>query len=138
VHAGLLDEALIELNSALALDPYNLRPRFYIPRVRLYQQRYDEPFQYYEQSPDLAPAQLWEKALTLYYRGEKTAAHSLIDELRRKVPINQDIASTYAILLAAEGKNEEAEEQIRPAIRKGEFFAGISTIRSTTSPQPSR
>jgi tetratricopeptide (TPR) repeat protein len=122
LHIGLLDQALIELNAALALDPDNLRPRFYIPRLHLYQQRYDEAFHYYEQSPDVAPAQQWEKALTLFYRSEKTDAHSLIDELRRKVPNNQDIASTYAILLAAEGKSEEAEEQIRFAIRKGEVL----------------
>jgi predicted Zn-dependent protease len=73
----------------------------------------------YERSPDFPPAQLWEKVLTLFHRGEKTAAHELIRELRQKLPNNEDIASTYAVLLAAEGEKEKAEEQIRLAIRTG-------------------
>jgi hypothetical protein len=36
------------------------------------------------------------------------------------LPDNEDVASTYAILLAADGKNEQAEEQIGLAIRRGE------------------
>jgi predicted Zn-dependent protease len=73
----------------------------------------------FQRSPDFAPELLWEKVLVLFYRGEKTAAHELINELRRTVPDNAKLASTYAVLLGAEGKNVEAEEQIRLAIRTG-------------------
>jgi serine/threonine protein kinase/Flp pilus assembly protein TadD len=120
LHIGFLDEALSELNKVLALDPHNFRARYYIARTHLYQQRYDEAFLDYERSPDFPPQQLWEKVLILSYRGERTGALELINELRRKLPESEDVASTYAVLLAADGKTEQAEEQIRLAIRTGE------------------
>jgi tetratricopeptide (TPR) repeat protein len=114
---GCLDEALSELNEVLALDPYNVPPRYYVARVHMYQQRYDEAFMDFQRSPDFSTDLLWLKVLVLFYRGEMAGAHELIGELRRKLPDNSRVASTYAVLLAAEGKNVEAEEQIRLAIR---------------------
>jgi len=70
--------------------------------------------------PDFAPQLLWGKVLILFYLGQKTAAHELIGELRRKLPENEDVAAMYAVLLAAEGKEADAEEQIRLAIRTGD------------------
>jgi serine/threonine protein kinase len=132
---GLLDEALAELNKVLALDPHNHRARYYVARVHLYQQKYDEAFLDYERSPDFPPNELWGKVLILFYRGEKTAAHKLISELRRELADNMDVASTYAILLAAEGRRDEAMEQIRRAIRAGEgddhhFYHAMYNIAS--------
>jgi tetratricopeptide (TPR) repeat protein len=119
LHIGLLDEANSEFNAVLALDPHRpgLPTRFYLARAHLYQQRYDEALRLYEQSPDFTPDLLWEKVLILFYQQEKTAAHKLVRELQGKLLENADIASAYAVLLAAEGKNEEAEEQIRLATR---------------------
>jgi serine/threonine protein kinase/Tfp pilus assembly protein PilF len=117
LHRGLLDEALSEFKAVLALDPHRLNARFYLARVYLYQQRYDEALRVYEQSPDFTPNLLWEKVLILFYRRERTAAHELVRELQAKLPESADMASVHAVLLAAEGKNEEAEEQIRLATR---------------------
>jgi TolB-like protein len=117
---GLLDEALSELSAVLALDPYSVPARYYVARIHLYQQRYEEAFLDYQQSPDFAPALLWQKVLILFYMGQKKAAHELIRELRQELPDNADVASTYAILLAAEGNKTKAEEQIALAIRTGE------------------
>jgi len=117
---GLLDEALSELNAVLALDPYSVPARYYIARVHLYQGRYDEALLDFQRSSDFGPTMLWQRVLILLHRGEKSAAHELIGELRRKLPDNEDVASTYAVLLAAEGENEKAEEQIRLAIRTGD------------------
>ncbi len=117
---GFLDEALSELNAVLALDPYSVPARYYIARVHLYQGRYDEALLDFQRSSDFGPTMLWQRVLILLHRGEKSAAHELIGELRRKLPDNEDVASTYAVLLAAEGENEKAEEQIRLAIRTGD------------------
>jgi adenylate cyclase len=119
LYAGLFDEALSELNKVLALDPHNYRARYYVARVHHYQQRYDEALLDYERSPDFRPGNLWEKVLVLFHHGEKAAAHELLGELRRKLSDNADMASTDAVLLAAEGKNPQAEEQIRLAVRIG-------------------
>jgi tetratricopeptide (TPR) repeat protein len=120
LHVCLFDEALFEYKTVLALDPHSIRARYYIARIHLQQQKYDEAFLDYERNPDFPAALQWEKVLILFYRGEKTAAHNLIAELRRKEPKNEDMASTYAVLLAAEGEKEKAEEQIRLAIRVGQ------------------
>jgi adenylate cyclase len=120
LHIGLLDQALSELNKVLALDPHNVRARHYVARVRLYQQRYEEAFLAYERSPDFTPTMLWEKALIFIYRGERDKARELLDELRGKFPKDAAMASTYAVLLAAEGQREKAEEQIQLAIRNGQ------------------
>jgi serine/threonine protein kinase/TolB-like protein len=120
LHTGLLDEALSEFAAVLALDPHRLHARFYLARVHLQQQKYDEALRIYEQSPDFPPELRWEKVLILFYRGEKTAAHELIRHLRQQLHDSMDMSSTYAVLLAAEGKKAEAEEQIRIAIRTGE------------------
>jgi adenylate cyclase len=120
LHIGLLDQALSELNKVLAVDPHNLRARHYIARVHLYQERYEEALLVYERSPDFAPNMLWEKALILLYLNDKNRARELLVELRRKIPKNAAAASSYAVLLAAEGEKERAEEQIRITIRNGD------------------
>jgi TolB-like protein/Flp pilus assembly protein TadD len=119
LHMGLLNEALLELNEALALDPHMFLIRLYVARADLYQQRYDEALLVYEGSPDFPTKTLWEKILILFHQGKRMAAHELALELMRKLPDNGDVASAYAILLAAEGEKEKAEEQIRLAIRTG-------------------
>jgi TolB-like protein len=119
-HIGLFDSALAELNAARGLDPYSLRARYFIARIHLHQQDYNQALLDYEQSPDFSLPQLWEKVLILFYLGQKTAAYELIGELRRKVPENEDIPSTYAILLAADGRRREAVEQIRLSVRIGQ------------------
>src|SRR5262249_29396487 len=117
---GLLDEAVSEFNAVLALDPYFAPARYHIAKVHIYEQRYDEALQDYERGADFPARMLWDKALILFYKGEKPAAHEIVSELRQKLPDDENVTSTYAILLAAEGKNEEAEEQIRLTIEIGE------------------
>jgi tetratricopeptide (TPR) repeat protein len=114
--SGLLDEALSELNKVLALDPQHHRARVYIARVHRYQGKYDEALLDFEHSPDFPPGRLWEKALALFQGGDRSAARKLIEDLRRQLPDSADLASTDALLLAAEGHIEQAEEQIRFAL----------------------
>jgi serine/threonine protein kinase/tetratricopeptide (TPR) repeat protein len=119
LHIGLLDQSLSQLNAALELDPLNYQSRFYLARVHLYQQRYEEALRVYERSPDFSPEQQWDKISILLHRGEKAAAHELARELQQRLPDNADIASSYAVVLATEGEKEKAEEQIRLAVRTG-------------------
>jgi len=116
---GLFEQSVSELNAGLAVDPHNFRGRFHLARVLLYQQKFDEAFLYYQRSPDFPPNMLWEKVLILFYRGQRMAAHKLLNELQEKLPDNPDFASTHAILLAVEGEREQAEKEIRHAVRNG-------------------
>lgn len=104
----------------LTVDPYFTPARYHIAIAHVLQQRYDQALRDYERSPDFPARMLWHKVLILFYRGDKTAAHELVNELRRKLPDDENVPSTYAILIAAEGKRAQAEEQIELAVRNGE------------------
>ncbi len=114
---GLLEKALDEFKAAVAVDPENLEAHYRIPRVYLYQQKYElalSEFARVEFSPN------WQKALALSYLGRTREAFEFIEALRRDFPTQEDVASTYAVLLAAAGENKRAEAQIRIAIHSGQ------------------
>jgi len=120
MHIGLLDEAMKEFQTALTLDPQNLDARYRIPRVYLYQQDYEAALGEFERHPELGGVWYWQRAIALFYLKRTGEAFAVVDKLRREFPENEDVASTYAVLLAAQGRRREAEEQIRVAIRAGE------------------
>ena len=119
-HIGLLDEAMKEFQTALALDPGNLDARYRIPRIYLYRQDYEAALGEFERSPELSGVWYWQRAVALFYLKRTGEAFAVVDKLRREFPENEDVASTYAVLLAAQGRRREAEEQIRTAVRAGE------------------
>jgi TolB-like protein/Tfp pilus assembly protein PilF/predicted Ser/Thr protein kinase len=120
LHVGLLDESLEELNRALALDPHNLDARYRVPRIHLYQQNYQAVLAEFERHPEFPPLWQWQKALALSYLGRKQAALALAEELVRQHPDQEDITSTYALVLAGLGQHYKAEQEIRTAVRGGE------------------
>ena len=54
------------------------------------------------------------------YLGRQGEALAAIEALHRDYPFDSDVAGVYAVLLAKEGRNEEAERQIRIAIERGQ------------------
>ncbi len=116
-YIGLLDKSLDELQAAVALDPRNPAALYGIPRVHLYQQQYARALAEFERrgrAPD------WQRALTLEYLGRTSEASDLIHKLEKDYPLQEDVAATYAVLLAAGGDQKRAEEKIRLAIEVGQ------------------
>ncbi len=114
---GLLEKGSEELNAAVALDADNAEARYRIPRLHLYQQKYALALSELEQV-EFSPN--WQKALGLWYLGRRKEAFEFIESLRRNFPRQEDVASTYAVLLAGSGEKKKAEEQIRIAIAAGQ------------------
>lgn len=120
MHIGLLEKSLDEFQAAVALDPNSPDARYRIPRIYLYQQRYQAVLAEFERSPDFPAAWQWQKVLALFYMGRKSEALVLAEELKRQLPRQEDITSTYAILLAATDRRQKAEQEIQIAIRSGQ------------------
>ncbi len=117
LHIGLLDKSLEELQAAVALDPRSPFALYRIARVYLYQQQYAKALAGFERrgfSPD------WQRALTLGLLGRTSEAFEFIEKLEKDFPHQEDVASTYAVLLAARGEKKRAEEKIRIAIEAGQ------------------
>jgi tetratricopeptide (TPR) repeat protein len=114
---GLLEKASAEYNAALALDPEYPEVLFRLPRLHLFQQEYQialEEFQKSRFTPN------WQIPLVLSNLGRQGEALAAIEALHRDYPFDSDVAGAYAVLLAKEGRNEEAERQIRTAVERGE------------------
>ena len=114
-HIGLLDEALSELRTALALDPAS---RFALPRVarvHWYQQKFDSALQGFSKLP---PSDwLREHAIVLLNLGDTANAFKTLDQLPLVKPdLSYDYAAGYAVLYAVTGRKKEAAEKIKFAI----------------------
>ncbi|MGH9532071.1 MAG: protein kinase domain-containing protein [Terriglobales bacterium] len=117
LHIGLLEKSLEHLHRALALDPRNTDAAYRIPRVYLYQHKYAEALAGFERT-SIGPN--WQKALVLWYLGRKEEALAYAARLSAKSPTSEDVLSTRALLLAGTGKRQQAEQQIRLAVQRGE------------------
>jgi len=120
LHVGLVEKALDELNAALAVDPHNTDALYRLPRVYLYQQQYQKALSEFESHPEFTGEALWQKVLALAYLGRRTEALQLIEQLNRERPRQEDLASTYAVLLAMGGDKPKALAKIRLAIEVGQ------------------
>ncbi len=120
LHVGLVDKALDELNAGLAVDPHNTKALYRLPRMYIYQQQYQRALSEFESNPEFAGEALWQKALVLAYLGRRAEALQLIEKLNREHPRQEDLASTYAILLALGGDKAKALAKIRLAIDVGQ------------------
>lgn len=117
LHIGLLDKALQHLQTALRLDPRSLDSAYRIPRVYLYQHKYAEALAGFER---VAIGPNWQKALALWYLGRREEALAYVATLEVKYSTSEDVLSTRALMLAGTGQRQQAETQIRLAIRQGE------------------
>jgi tetratricopeptide (TPR) repeat protein len=114
---GLFEKASAEYNAALALDPEYPQVLFRLPRLHLFQQEYQTALEEFQKSR-FTPN--WHLPIVLSYLGRQREALAAIEAMHRDYPFDSDVAGAYAVLLAKEGRNEEAERQIRTAIERGE------------------
>lgn len=119
-HIGLLEKGLQHLKTEVERNPQNLLEQYVISRVYLYQQRYEEVLAQYDRHPELPRRWQGYQALALGYMGRRAEALSILKQLSQEFPMHEDVASAYAVMLAADGDRASAKEQIRAAIRFGE------------------
>jgi TolB-like protein/DNA-binding winged helix-turn-helix (wHTH) protein/Flp pilus assembly protein TadD len=114
---GLFEKASAEFSQALALDPEYPQVLFRLPRLHLFQQEYQTALVEFQKSR-FTPN--WQIPLVLSYLGKQGEALASIEAMRRDYPFDSNVEGAYAVLLAKEGRNQEAEQQIRIAIERGE------------------
>jgi tetratricopeptide (TPR) repeat protein len=126
VHVGLLDEALQESEQALAINPSNTLVRFRICEALLFGHKYDQALAALRDLPgDLNPALVGHHIVwTLFKLGKNDEASTTLAELEksRSEDTGGLFTSIHAVLAAAAGQQQEAEELIKSALDKGKGF----------------
>jgi tetratricopeptide (TPR) repeat protein len=117
LHIGLIERALAQYDTALALSHASPEARMRIARAHLYQGQYARALAEFEAVPEEDVT--WQNAIALHYLGKSAEALAHVERLVRRFPRNADVASTYAILLAARGQRAAAETQIQHAVAVG-------------------
>ena len=124
-HVGLLDEALREAHEGVRIDPTNNLLQLRIGQTLNSQAKYEEALAVLRAVPDeLHPSMIGHQtAWALFNLGRVEDAKAKIEQLIREKPDKGGtFASMQAVMAAAEGRHDEAEELIRQAIEKGKGF----------------
>ncbi|MEP6788350.1 MAG: protein kinase [Acidobacteriota bacterium] len=125
-HLGLLDEGRGEIEKALAINPANTLARFRLGVISLYRGENEEALRYFNGTPLEKHPSLWafQTATALFQLGRNDEARDLVDKFLRDNPSDEGGVgnSVKAMILAKEGKQEEAEATIQHAIAIGQGF----------------
>ncbi len=109
-------ERMVKLNPAEQVVASYNRARIYI-----YQQRYDEALDQLDRGAALEPDHPLIKAFRarlLYYRGELESATEILRQVLTRHPELHGIRPILAICLSAQGKHQQAEEQLTQPVRE--------------------
>ncbi len=126
LHIGLLDKALQELQTAVAINPSNALAQYRIGVTFLYQGRDEDALAVFHKfatatNPSFAD---YHAAWALFNLGRKEEAAALIKESLRRNPEDTGgvVHSVSAMLSAAAGDRRQAEDNIKDAEEKGKGF----------------
>lgn len=125
-HIGALDEALKELQRAVATNPSNTQAQFRIGETLLFQGKFEEAISILRGVPsDANPALVGHlMAWALRDLGRKEEASATLNQYLAKYPEDNRglFTSMQSVTAAADGHNEEAERKIQQALEKGRGF----------------
>jgi len=126
MHIGLLDKALDELRTTLAIDPGDWMAQERIGQAQLWQGRYEEGFRIVQKVPPEYNPPLWtsDAAWALIQLGRSQDASALIERYLHDHPEDRGglMTSLRAIVFAKQGDARRAEADIQAAIQKGKGF----------------
>jgi tetratricopeptide (TPR) repeat protein len=125
-HIGAFDEALQELQKAVATNPSNTLAQFRVGQTLLFQGKYEEGLSVMRSVPEEANPSLfgYHIALALFHLGRKEEASTTLDHFLREHPEDNGglFTSVQAILAASAGEERLAEDKIQLAIERGKGF----------------
>ena len=125
-HIGLLDEAEVESQTALDLDPSKNIARLHRAVAQSYAGRYKEALQGFRSLPGDLSSELAGSTMAwcLINLGRTDEASDLIQRLRVQLPadVGGQLAGVNAVFLATRGDSAAAEAAIAEAIDKGSGF----------------
>lgn len=126
LHVGLLDEAQVEVEKSLAINPGNTLARFRIGVIEMYRGEYERAHAVFNSTPLDRNPSLWafQMATALFRLGREREATDLIDRFLRDYPNDEGGVghSVRAVVLARQGKRGEAEAAIALARELGRGF----------------
>ncbi len=121
-HIGIFQKAHDYLQKAIAINPANVRARWFIGQTFLYERKYQEAIATSrEVSRDLNPHMTgYQIAWAQFQLGQRDAALATLDEYLRDFPEDTPgtLASMQAVIFASAGQRAKAEEKIRVALGK--------------------
>ena len=114
-HVGLLDEAIREANAAADINPVDSLPRVVIGQALLYGGQHERALNIWSSNPPDAYASVTgsHTAWTLFQLGRSDEAARKLAEFLTQYPNDVGGLGVRALLLAASGKDSEAEAVIR-------------------------
>ena len=129
-HIGLLENALKTGRKSVKLDPGNYRARRFVGQVLLDQGKYAEALTIFERLPaTFAPSlTISLTALSLFYLQRVNDAVELIEHNLLKYPTDSQFNSSYGIILASLGRNDEARQRLELALENALEYIHIHHI----------
>ncbi len=125
-HIGLLDEALQELEKAVAINPSNALVRFRIGETLLFQGKYESALNALRNVPrEVNPALVGHQIVwALFNLGRKEEALATLEQFLKDYPEDNRglYTSLQAVFLASAGQDRLAEEKIKLALERGKGF----------------
>ena len=118
LHVGLLDKAMETGKKGVELDPTSMWTRHFVGQVYFFQGKYTEALNMFKSvGKQFIPFfRIAMEALTLYYLGRVKEAKEMIEQGLLEYPTESQLNSSYAIILASLGRNDEARQRIDLAI----------------------
>jgi len=125
-HVGLLDEALQQLEKAVAINPSNTLARYHVGETLLFQGKYEQGLTALRSVPrEVNPALVgYQTPIALLHLGRMEEAAAILEESLRDYPEDNGglFTSVQALMAALTGEKDTAEDTIRSAIAKGKGF----------------
>jgi tetratricopeptide (TPR) repeat protein len=125
-HVGRLDEALQELEKAIATNPSNALARFRVGEMFLFQGKHEQALTALRGVPaEVNPALVGHQIVwALFNLGRKEEASATLKQFLRDYPEDNRglLTSLEAILAASDGQERMAEGKIKLAVERGKGF----------------
>ncbi len=125
-HIGLFDEALHELEKAVAINPSNTLARYHIGETLLFQCKYEQALTLFHDLPrEVNPALVgYQEPIALLHLGRTQDAAAMLEQSLKDYP--EDCGGLFtgaqALIAALAGDENTAERKIRSAVEKGKGF----------------
>jgi serine/threonine protein kinase/Flp pilus assembly protein TadD len=126
-HIGAFDQALQELQNAVAANPTNNLVQFRIGETLLFQGKYEQALTALRKSPrEVNPPLVGSTmAMALLHLGRRDEAAAIVEEFLKDYPGDTDVGlftSIQALIAALDGRENKAEDKIRSAMERGKGF----------------